>query len=56
MSYTGGITKSLALNNFFKVKTKFIKNKPSKNKTALPLDYVAWDGISLNNYSCLKSI
>lgn len=51
MSYTGGITKSLALNHLFKVKPKFIKNKPSKNKTALLLDYATWDGISLNNYS-----
>lgn len=38
MSYAMGITMTLALNSLFKVKTKFIKNKTSKNKTALFLD------------------
>lgn len=38
MSYAGGITKSLAPNHLFKVKTKFIKSKTSKNKAALFLD------------------
>lgn len=51
----GGLTKSLALNHSFKVKTKFIKKIETVNQHYF-LTNSTGDGVSFNNYSSLESL